>query len=71
MVEEKVKVVEDKASNIRKEWEEYARKGNWAVKGYEIVKSPSAQEKLKKLQKKSLWLLIDQMECFTLSLIHI
>jgi uncharacterized OB-fold protein len=36
-----VRVIEDKATPIKKEWEDYARKGNWTVKGYEIVRAPS------------------------------
>jgi len=34
-------IIEDKASPVKKEWEEYARRGNWTVKGYEIVKAPA------------------------------
>jgi uncharacterized OB-fold protein len=41
-----VRVIEDKATPIKKEWEEYARKGNWTVKGYEIVRAPSGPGKL-------------------------
>ena len=41
-----VKIIEDKASLIKKEWEEYARKGNWTVKGYEIVRAPSGPGRL-------------------------
>jgi len=41
-----VKIIEDKASPIKKEWEEYARKGNWTVKGYEIVRAPSGPGRL-------------------------
>ena len=37
----KVRIIEDKATPIKKEWEEYARKGNWTVKGYEMVRAPS------------------------------
>lgn len=40
------KVVEDRISDVKKEWEEYARKGNWTVKGYEIVKAPCGPGKL-------------------------
>lgn len=36
-----VRIIEDHATPIKKEWEEYARKGNWTVKGYEIVRAPS------------------------------
>lgn len=36
-----MKVIEDRASDIVREWEDYARKGNWTVKGYQIVKAPS------------------------------
>jgi len=35
------KIIEDKATPIKKEWEEYARKGNWTVKGYEMVRALS------------------------------
>jgi uncharacterized OB-fold protein len=35
------KIIEDRATPIKKEWEEYARKGNWTVKGYEIVRALS------------------------------
>lgn len=40
------KVIEDRASPIKKEWEEYARKGNWTVKGYEMVRAPSGPGRL-------------------------
>lgn len=43
-----VRVTEDKATPIKKEWEEYARKGNWTVKGYEIVRAPSGPGRLEK-----------------------
>lgn len=42
----KVRIIEDKATPIKKEWEEYARKGNWSVKGYEIVRAPSGPGRL-------------------------
>ncbi len=35
------RIIEDKATPIKKEWEEYARKGNWTVKGYEMVRALS------------------------------
>jgi len=35
------KTIEDHATPIKKEWEEYARRGNWTVKGYELLKAPS------------------------------
>lgn len=38
---EEARIIEDKATPIKKEWEEYARKGNWTVKGYEIVRALS------------------------------
>jgi uncharacterized OB-fold protein len=38
---EQPKIIEDKATPIKKEWEEYARKGNWTVKGYEMVRALS------------------------------
>ncbi|TDA33316.1 MAG: hypothetical protein DSO02_00350 [Hadesarchaea archaeon] len=42
----KEKVVEDKISDILKEWEEYARKGNWRVRGYKIIRGPSGNTKV-------------------------
>ena len=39
-------VIEDKASPIKKECEEYDRKGIWTVKGYEIVKAPAGPGKI-------------------------
>ena len=38
---EKPYITEDNATPIKKEWEEYARRGNWTVKGYEIVRALS------------------------------
>jgi uncharacterized OB-fold protein len=35
------KIIEDKATPVKKEWEEYARKGNWTVKGYEMIRALS------------------------------
>lgn len=46
MADKKVEIVEDKVSDVLKEWEEYARKGNWTVKGYQIVKAPAGPGKL-------------------------
>jgi len=40
------KIIEDKASKIRGKWEEYARKGNWTVKGYEILKALSGSGRI-------------------------
>ena len=40
------RVIEDKATPIKKEWEAYARKGNWTVKGYEMVMAPTGPGKL-------------------------
>ncbi len=39
------KIIEDKATPIKREWEEYARKGNWTVKGYEMVRALSGPGK--------------------------
>ncbi|MBE0480966.1 MAG: Zn-ribbon domain-containing OB-fold protein [Dehalococcoidia bacterium] len=40
------RIIEDKVSRVKREWEEYARKGNWTVKGYEIVKAPAGADRL-------------------------
>lgn len=39
------RIIEDKATPIKKEWEEYARKGNWTVKGYQMVRALSGAGK--------------------------
>lgn len=43
---DEVKLIEDKASHVISEWEEYARKGNWTVKGYQMVEAPSGPGKV-------------------------
>lgn len=43
---DEVKLIEDKASHVIAEWEEYARKGNWTVKGYQMVEAPSGPSKV-------------------------
>jgi uncharacterized OB-fold protein len=40
------RIVEDHATAIKKEWEDYARKGNWTVKGHEIVRAPTGPGRL-------------------------
>jgi uncharacterized OB-fold protein len=45
------KKIEDKATPIKKEWEDYARKGNWTVKGYEIVRAPSGPGKIEEAKE--------------------
>lgn len=42
--EKDIKVIVDKSSEIRKTWEEWARKGNWRVRGYKIIEAPSGPE---------------------------
>ncbi|MHA1431986.1 MAG: hypothetical protein ACTSRV_16590 [Candidatus Freyarchaeota archaeon] len=51
MAEKRVEIVEDKISDVLKEWEEYARKGNWTVKGYRIVRAPAGPGKLGEEEK--------------------
>lgn len=48
---EESKIIEDKATPIKKEWEEYARKGNWTVKGYEIVKAPAGPGRIEEARE--------------------
>lgn len=45
---DEIKILEDRATPILKEWEEYARKGNWTVKGYQMVRGISGPEALGK-----------------------
>jgi len=45
------KIIEDKATAIKKEWEDYARKGNWTVKGYEIVRAPAGPGKIEEAKE--------------------
>ncbi|MHC1636429.1 MAG: Zn-ribbon domain-containing OB-fold protein [Candidatus Methanospirareceae archaeon] len=40
------KIIEDKISSVKREWEEYARKGDWRVKGYKIVRAVCGGGKL-------------------------
>lgn len=44
-------VIEDKATTIKKQWEDYARKGNWTVKGYEIVKAPTGAGRIEEAKE--------------------
>jgi len=48
---DEIKIIEDKATPIIKEWEDYARKGNWTVKGYQVVRGISGPEVLGKGQE--------------------
>lgn len=47
----KQEIIEDKATPIKKEWEEYARKGNWTIKGYEIIKAPTGPGKIEEAKE--------------------
>lgn len=40
MGEKDVKVVKDESTSIRKEWEEWARTGNFRVRGYKFIEAP-------------------------------
>lgn len=40
MADEKIEVIKDESTPIRKEWETWARKGNFRLRGYKIIRAP-------------------------------
>lgn len=46
-----IEIIEDKAKSIKREWEDYARKGNWTVKGYEILKATAGPGKIEEAKE--------------------
>jgi uncharacterized OB-fold protein len=50
MEEKESKVIVDKSTAIRKEWEAWARRGNWGVRGYSIVRAPCGPGKIEETQ---------------------
>lgn len=40
------RVVEDRISRVLREWEEYARRGNWRSRGYRIVRAPAGNTRV-------------------------
>ncbi len=43
---EREKVVEDRVLEVLREWEEYARRGNWRPRGYRIIRGPAGNTKV-------------------------